>query len=431
MKQSDKLKISLSKSRERLSELAAKDDATEEERAEMKGLTEDYKGLEERYQAAVTAEADEDRQAAAAGDLTADSEAKERFEIRRKATIGRYLDRAANQRALDGPESELNAALGVHGDRMPLSMVLKPVEDRGGNVEDRADSATELSVDTITRPEMWLSRVFVQSAAGFLGVTRRSVPDGQTSLPVVSSGATAETVGKGAVKDAEVFGLSVTELKPQRLSARYQFSLEDAARLGRGTYEDALRSDLQMTLSSQSDDEIINGKPADNSLIKGLLDETPLLLDGKTDAALSAATSGKEFVDGILSAVDGRYAAEPSDLKFIAEPKLYATLPTLALVYSGTEAVPVSSVLADSKVMAKAAGHIGEISGQAGESYVVISRAIGLPGAAVHAVWDALQVIRDPYSDAANGRVNITVCMLHDFKVVRPANYLVRRVART
>lgn len=427
MKLSDKLKVEMSQGRARMLELSGKTDATEEERSEMNALREGSEALEERYQAAITAEAEEDRQAAAAGDVETDAEAKERWEIRQRASIGRYMDRAANQRALDGAERELNAALEIHGDRLPLNMLLEPVENRGDG-EDRADTATALTVNTITRPEMWLRRVFEATASEFLGVTRRSVPDGQTSLPVVKSGATAETKSKGSAKDAEAFNLGVEEMNPQRLTARYVFSLEDAARLGRATYEDALRNDLRMALSSAADNEIINGK---GSLISGLLSLTRTLIEGGSDAAMSDATTGRELLDGILAGIDGKYASEPADLRFIANPAFYAFMHTLPMPLANNSAILVTNLMAESRIQAKASAHIVEINNQAGESSLIISRAMGLAGAAVHGVWDALQVIRDPYSDAASGKVAVTVCMLHDFQIVRGDNFLVRRVAKS
>ena len=60
MLQSQKLKLEMSKSRERLAALSVKDDATGAETAEMKELTDRYPALEERYRAAIISENVED-----------------------------------------------------------------------------------------------------------------------------------------------------------------------------------------------------------------------------------------------------------------------------------------------------------------------------------------------------------------------------------
>ena len=47
----------------------------------------------------------------------------------------------------------------------------------------------------------------------------------------------------------------------------------------------------------------------------------------------------------------------------------------------------------------------------------------GLEGAGVAAVWEAGELIRDPYTDAAKGTVHLTLCWLWDFALPRPANF--------
>ncbi len=45
----------------------------------------------------------------------------------------------------------------------------------------------------------------------------------------------------------------------------------------------------------------------------------------------------------------------------------------------------------------------------------------GLEGAGVAALWEAGELIRDPYTDAAKGTVHLTLCWLWDFGLPRPA----------
>ena len=382
-------------------------------------------------------ESEEDRQAAANGDAGTDGEDKELFGLVTRARVGRYLERAASGRAIDGVEAELNAGLELSGgDRMPLAMLVDPVEDRGGT-EDRADAVTSLTVNTVQRPEAWLPRVFEGTATQHLGVNRKSV-SGLAAFPVIGSGVTAQTVTKGTAKDAEALGLTVETLDPKRISARYLFAKEDAARLGPAVFEDALRSDMRMSLATQMDDELINGvdDSSNAEVIEGLLEAvTPKQIGGAADAAITGASEGKAIADGVLGTIDGKYAMQSSDLKYIANAALFAHFKTLGLEIGQTAGdktnVPLSTFFEAEKVMGMAAGHIGEISGAAGESYIIISRARGLMGAACHAVWDSVEIVRDPYTGASSGQVALTLCMLHNFKVLRDDNYLVRRVART
>ena len=47
----------------------------------------------------------------------------------------------------------------------------------------------------------------------------------------------------------------------------------------------------------------------------------------------------------------------------------------------------------------------------------------GIEGAAIAAVWDAGQLIRDPYTNAKTGEVELTLNYLWNFKVVRTHNF--------
>ena len=330
----------MSKSRERLASLSELDETTESERAEMDELTKGYGLLEKRYQAALTAEGDETPEDVA--ETAPDGEDKELFSLVCRARIGNYLERSASGRVLDGVERDLNAGLKIAGgDRMPIQMLLDPAIDDGSTLEKRADAATNLSVNTVQKPEMWLKRVFVGTSSEHLGITRKSV-SGLAAFPVVGSGVTAKTVDKTTAKDAEAFSLTVETLDPKRISARYLFSKEDAARLGPATFEENLRSDLRMSMASQMDDEVINGA---GSLFDGLAGETALTITGAADAAIADATTGLEFAQGLLGLIDGQYAMQSGDIRYIVNADLFSHLKTLPLAVGTTDSVYVSAWL--------------------------------------------------------------------------------------
>ena len=48
---------------------------------------------------------------------------------------------------------------------------------------------------------------------------------------------------------------------------------------------------------------------------------------------------------------------------------------------------------------------------------------MGIDGAGVAAVWEAGELIRDPYTDAAKGTVHLTLCWLWDFGLPRTDNF--------
>ena len=414
MTQSHKLKIEMSKSRERLAELSSKESLAEAESNEMRSLTDGYKDLEARYRAAIVSEGAEEVES------TVDGESKEKAKILDSAKLGRYVQYAAEGRSIDGAEREANQAFEITGEgRLPLAMLAER------RLEKRADSPTNIAANTVQKSAAYLDRVFEGTASEFLGVNRQSV-SGLAAFPVINSGATAETVAKQAAKDAEAFGLSVETMEPRRVQARYLFNREDAARLGM-VFENSIRADLRAALASAMDDEVLNGK---GNLIDGLLDETPKKYDGTTDGAITGATTGKQVADSLAALIDGKYAGDMGDIKAVFNPAFFAYMRTLPISFSNTDGY-LSTWFNMEKTAVMAAGHIGEITSQAGESYYIASLAKGLMGSAVHAVWDSVELIRDPYSAANTGQIALTLCGLHDFKVLRSANWAVRRVART
>ena len=64
------------------------------------------------------------------------------------------------------------------------------------------------------------------------------------------------------------------------------------------------------------------------------------------------------------------------------------------------------------------------------DTYAYACKGNGKDGAAVAAIWPSMQLIRDPYTNAAEGQVSLTAIQLWDFALVRTANF-VRLEART
>lgn len=425
MKQSDKLKIEMSKARERLAVLSGKSDATDEERKEMTGLTASYAALEERYQAAVVAEAAEDRQAAAE-DL--DAEGRELGRLEARASLTGYVSAVAQDREPDGAEKELLEAreIPVRGggqQHFPLSM-LAPVEQRR-QIEDRADAATNVTVNLGANPAAWLTRLFNGMASGAF-VTRRSVPPGVVALPYLSAGAAGDHATKGTAVDAEEATISVTEQAPSRAVARYLFRVEDVARFG-PMLEQQLVSDARMALTDRMEFSIFNG----DAPAVGLSGELTRLLDDNTtaDAGQSAATTAEKFLDLILKNLDGKYASDPADVSIIGPPQLAEYLEDNKLTITATyESEILRRRLKDLGVTCGLTGHVDAITGNQYPAYFVRRRGVAGRPAAVHSVWDAGMIIRDPYTGASKGEIAVTLTALHRFDVIDADAILARRV---
>ena len=69
-----------------------------------------------------------------------------------------------------------------------------------------------------------------------------------------------------------------------------------------------------------------------------------------------------------------------------------------------------------------ARGEIETATGN-GKFGAFIGRSRGIEGAAVAPVWEAGELIRDPYSGAGKGEVALTLCYLWAFGLLRPSNF--------
>ena len=420
-----KAKVELSKIRERLGALSGKEDRTEEETKEMRQLMDEgYPNAEAALRAAEISEGKEEEEVR---EDEVDAEARELARLEDRADLGRYLEAAVQDRAVDGAEAELNAALEISGSgHFPLRLIA-PDE------EHRDDAATSLSIDTAVRPVRWLDRLFKGSVTADLGITPTPVPAGVAAYPVTTGGTAAKSVGKGTAVDANAFVASVEELKPTRMAAAYLFEQADVHRIP--MLEDKMRADLRLALADGMANEIINGS-ADGTSIDGILDGvTPLQIDGTADAAISSVTTPSSFIGGVVGLVDGIHALDLSDIRALLSPEAYAFFMNN---YDSTGNALRGPVLGNLRsavygIQSRATDHLGEIpgNGNSGEHYCIFSLQRGLMGAVAMPVWEQGQIIVDPYSKAAEGRVRLTLNAYWNLKVLRASNFAVRRVALT
>ena len=58
-----------------------------------------------------------------------------------------------------------------------------------------------------------------------------------------------------------------------------------------------------------------------------------------------------------------------------------------------------------------------------GDFGAFVGRGRGIEGAGVSAIWEAGELIRDPFSGAAKGEIALTLCYLWDFALPRADNF--------
>ena len=320
MTNSQIIELRRSKVRERLAAISQIEGTTytDQVKTEEQSLQVEYGELEVRQRTAILTEDETLEAAKVESGNGIDPETRERLELRSKAKLSNYFAAAARGRLPDGVEAELAAAAGVGG--IPLELFEPdPRQARTNGAEHRAvtpaPGTVGINLDPI-RPA-----VFAQSVIARLGVDMPRVPGGTFASATISTSQSAAAKPKapdaGAPAVAVAGALTVTTATPKRVSARLELSLEDIAAVGQQNFESILRQNLMLALSSELDDQALNGDgtaPALSGIFEGITDP---------GAPAAGVVSFDKFIESFASGVDGLWANEANEVSIVVNPETY------------------------------------------------------------------------------------------------------------
>ena len=331
---------------------------------------------------------------------TVDSEELELRSQMRKANVGRIFEAAVKGETPTGAEREIQQHFKIGAHSIPVSL-LAALETRAAATITGDEPSDALSV---------LGEVFPMPAAAFMGVMVETVPAGEKTYPVITTGATAAALAKSASGKESTAALTVTSLTPKRAQASLRYTREDAAAF---PYLDAgLRENLTMALGAKLESEIL--VRASHGLIRH-----------GTDPAVNvtAVTNFKHAIANLYGSVDGKFASMVSECRLLIGTRAYANLAAELVNASASESLLAIEKIGQVCGGVRVSGHIPPFvtSSAAFEDALI---AIGPPRRnAVAAVWENLDLVVDPYTAAEEGEVVITAYMLQDSAVVRSAGY--------
>ncbi|MDE2752919.1 MAG: hypothetical protein OXI83_10115, partial [Gemmatimonadota bacterium] len=309
MTNAQKIRLRLSQVRQRLNEISGLegDAFTDEIRSEAETLQTEYADLETRHQAAIVAEGDAETR-----ETEVDTEARERLELRSRASLTAYLRAALSGRQVDGAEAELRAAAGI-GDGIPLE--LWDTAEEGGR-ETRADTATGAPGTVGVNLDRIRPAVFAASIAPRLGIEMPRVPSGTYASATLSTSLTAAAKAAGGAAEASAAAFTVTSATPKRISARLGIRIEDVAAVGQANFEAVLRENLSLVLSDALDTQALTGDgqaPNLTGILQRLTDPTSPTDVADFDAFLATFAGG----------VDGLWASTLKDVGIVVGPATY------------------------------------------------------------------------------------------------------------
>ena len=375
--------------RSRLAVLAAQDTRTADEETELTAVETKLSGCEPELRSALAAAAAEDDTARTVE--TTDPENRERLELRGKTGIGDFLSAAAVGGPVTGAAAEYAAACGVPvGGYLPMAIFARSAP----TVETRAITPGP-AVKGMLQPVVPF--VFERSAAASLGISMPSVPSGQVQIPKITTAVPADTLAKDGAAPATAAAVSLVNQTPVRIAGSFEVRVEDLAVMP--TLEAALSEAMQGSLSNELDEQTFNGAAGE---LDGLFTQA---------TAVSAASAVETYVTGIArfaGLVDGRHAYTLADVRAVIGSKTFALY---AGVFANTNKGDMSLFDYLTRMLGsiRVSDRVPGVSSSAQKGIVVLSASSTPPK--IH-VWDAMQIVRDPYSGAGAGKVTLTATAL-------------------
>lgn len=413
MLESAKIQRRQSEVREQLASLAANENLTDEQRSQIDSLDREYRDNEARFRAALIAEDTERREAEE--DLEGRSE-KEwstllgSFELRQVAA---YLSQDGG--ALTGPTAEIVQEMRGRGDYRGVPVPLEALEQRAGETV-----ASGTPNPLITQPIV--DRLFADSAFTRMGGSVISIAQGGIEWPVVTSSVSAgwQATETGGVAGPTTFATTDKPLQPD-YTLGVQMKITRKALKQSGTaLEQAIRRDMGNAIRVELDRAAFlgagsSGEPA--GVIAG--GNTTY---GITETAVDATVTYATFRAALVRFMLANAISSPAQVRVLVRPEVWDILEQQRTGDGGTmwewdrltAAVMAQGITLTSNALAAPAG-----SPEA--STALLTTTTGGVAPMYLGIWGGVDVIRDPYSDAASGGLRLTGLLTTDVTVARPA----------
>jgi HK97 family phage major capsid protein len=405
----DSVKIARRQSeiRQTLSELVGKEKPSEDETRQMDEMDREYRSNESRFRAALVAEDTERREAGADLETRSSREWAEvmaGFEMRQVALA---LDEG---RALDGKTGEIVTELRSRGGYRGVPVPWEALEIRAG------ETVAGGTPDPI-RTAPIIERLFAGSVAARMGGQMGNVGVGEVEYPVATSSVTAgwATSETGNVTGPSAYTTVDRPLKPDHnLGVQMRITRKTLKQSGSGL-EQAVRRDMNGAIEEALDRAVFLGS--------GSAGEPTGLFAGAsawgiTETAVDAAASWAAFRSEVVSFITGNAATGPGDVRALIRPEVWDFMDGLMVGDGGfkfeydrlTEAL--GAVVMSHNALADPTGTPAETSA------VLTTTAGGVPPFFV-GTWGAIDLIRDPYSDAQSGGLRLTALITMDVTISR------------
>lgn len=407
----DSVKISRRQSeiRQALAGLVSKERPTEDETRQMDEFDREYRSNETRYRAALITEDEERREAKGELETRSDREWSEimaGFEMRQVALA---LDEG---RQIQGQTAEIVSELRSHGGYRGVPVPWEALEVRAG---ETVSSATPNPLRTAPIIE----RLFASSVAARMGGQMVNIGVGEAEYPVSTSTVTTgwATSETGNVGTPTAFETLDRPLKPDHtLGCQMKITRKALKQSGSGL-EQAVRRDMNGAIEEALDKAVFlgsgtNGQPT--GIFAGASSWGIVL--NTVGATPTYATIRAEVKDFMI----GNAANSTKDVRALFRPEVWDTMDNQ--IFDAGSAITEWDRM-ESKLAGVVLSHnaLEAPSGSPAASKAVLTTTAGGVPPFFVGTWGAIDLIRDPYSDAASGALRLTALATVDVTISRAA----------
>ncbi len=407
MLESVKISRRQSEIRTALAALVGKTTPSDDETRQMTDLDKEYATNETRYRAALIAEDNERREAKGELETRGDREWADmvsRFEVRQVALT---LDEGAE---LNGVTAEVVQELRSKGGFRGIPVPWLALERRAGETV-----ASGVPDPKETRPI--IDRLFPASVAGRMGAQMIAIDHGLVEWPVVTSSVTAGWADgeTAAVAGPTAFATTDRPMAPDNtLGITMKITRKAMKQVG-DALEQAVRRDMSSAIEAALDKAVFLGTGAN-----GQPDGVLVGSYGITSTAVDADATWAAFRAAVARFMTANAATGPGDVRLLIRPEIWNFMDGVLIEGTAVSewdrlikniAAPVMSTNA----LAAPAG------GPPTSSKALLTTSAGGVAPIFVGLWGAVDMIRDPYSDATSGGLRLTGLVTADVTIARPA----------
>lgn len=408
MLESVKISRRQSEIRQALAGLVGKETPDENEVRSIGELDAEFQRNEIRLRGALIAEDTERRAAGKDLETRGDREYADlvsKFEMRQVALA---LDEGRN---LDGATAEIVSELRSKGGYRGYPVPWAALEKRAGETV-----ASGVANPMSTRPI--IDRIFADAAAARMGASMINIDSGDVEYPVTTSAVSAAWAATetGNVGGPTAYATTDKPLAPSNtLGIQMKLTRKSMKQTG-DALEQAVRRDMNGAIGVALDKAVFLGAGSSGEPAGVLVGSYSI-----TSTAVSAAASWAAFRAAVKRFIIANAAGSPAAVRLLIRPEVWDAMDGALITNTAVSEwdrmvknIPASNIVTSSNALAAPTGS------PAASKALLTTTVNGVPPIFV-ATWGAIDMIRDPYSDAQSGGLRLTALATMDVTVSRPA----------